>query len=331
MAMIFEGTPDPRAFVGELDQARPVLDEGVAVRHPGVVIVLALLVAVVAHADLVAAGVLLVGSAALWFVLRRRGRRRVWATTVGIVAGVTAVGVVAALAVPTYHAGRDPLRVPTNPMTAAVVDVTHKSGTFELNGYVVSDNDNAASAVDSQAPNLSTISATGGLVNPDGTFLYVPARNALVHVHLGGARAQLVAQADNPPSLGYELAALAAQVDVVQLMTYDQNDPTSSPGPVGSTAWVEAAVASALRRRAGRQAADRRSVLRLRLGPLCSGPRVVVLTGSGTGCGGRGPRHAGLEHGREWVDGEAARRNCAVVVGQPQHRGAVTPGCHPRD
>jgi hypothetical protein len=81
------------------------------VRRPAVVVALALLVAVVAHADLVAAGVLLVGSTALWFVLRNRGRRGVWVTTVGIVGGITAVGVVAALAVPTYHAGRDPLLV----------------------------------------------------------------------------------------------------------------------------------------------------------------------------------------------------------------------------
>ena len=155
-------------------------------------------------------------------------------------------------------------------------------------------------------------------MNPDGSFQYLPAQNALVHAHLGGARAQLVvqnydpsagqggdfspafasaalatpssrsafassvaavvrrdgwdgvvidfeqiavgdqpglvdllsqlrsalptgarltvavpvAQADNPASLGYDLRALAAVVDVVQLMTYDQNDPTSSPGPM---------------------------------------------------------------------------------------------------
>jgi cellulose synthase/poly-beta-1,6-N-acetylglucosamine synthase-like glycosyltransferase/peptidoglycan/xylan/chitin deacetylase (PgdA/CDA1 family) len=303
------------------------------VRRPAVVVALAVLVAVVAHADLVAAGVLLVGSTALWFVLRNRGRRGVWVTTVGIVGGITAVGVVAALAVPTYHAGRDPLLVPSDSAATLSRDPSHRSGTFELNGYVVSDNDNAANAVDVQAPYVSTISATGGLVNPDGTFVDVPAQNALVHAHLGGARAQLVvqnydnslgqsgdfstalasaalatpdsraafassvtavvrrdrwdgvvvdfeqvarsdqpglvdllarlradlptgtrltvavpvAQADNPTSLGYDLAALARVVDVVQLMTYDQNDPTSSPGPVGSIAWVRAAITAALR------------------------------------------------------------------------------------
>ena len=293
-------------------------------------VVLVLLFAVVAHADWVAAVVLAVGAVALWFVVRNRGRGRGWTTIVGIVAGITVVGVVAALAVPTYHAGRDPLLVATS--SAAGRDASHKAGTFELNGYVVSDNDNAATAVDSQAPNVSTISATGGLVNPDGSFQYVPAQNALVHAHLGGARGQLVvqnydptlgqggdfspalagaalaspasraafasavavvvrregwdgvvidfeqiartdqpglvdllaqlrsalpkgarltvavpvAQADNPASLGYDLHALAGAVDVVQLMTYDQNDPTSSPGPIDSTAWVEAAVTTAL-------------------------------------------------------------------------------------
>jgi len=302
------------------------------VRRPAVVIVLTLLVAVVAYADIVAAAILVLGAGAVWFVLRHRGRRGVWTTTIGIASGLTAVGVVAALAVPTYHSGRNPLLVPAGPGRTTARDLSHPGGTFELNGYVVSDNDNAATAVDAQAPYLSTVSATGGLINPDGTFQYVSAQNALVHAHLGGARAQLVvqnydpslgtsgdfsptlasaalatpesraafaaaiaaavrrdgwdgvvvdfeqlaasdqpglvdllhqlrlampvaarivvavpvAQADNPSSLGYDLRALAAQVDVVQLMTYDQNDPTSSPGPVSSTAWIQAAVTSAL-------------------------------------------------------------------------------------
>jgi cellulose synthase/poly-beta-1,6-N-acetylglucosamine synthase-like glycosyltransferase/peptidoglycan/xylan/chitin deacetylase (PgdA/CDA1 family) len=55
-----------------------------------------------------------------------------------------------------------------------------------------------------------------------------------------------VPQADNPASLGYDMAALSKVVDVVQLMTYDQNDPTSSPGPIGSIPWIESAVTSAL-------------------------------------------------------------------------------------
>ena len=218
-------------------------------------LVLTLLFAVVAYADWVAALVLSVGSAALWFFVRHRGRGGVWTTIVGILAGVTAVGLIAALAVPTYHAGRDSL-------------------------LVVSDNANSEAAVDTEGPNVSTISATGGLVNPDGSFHYVPAENALVHAHLGGARAQLVVQNYDPnlgpsgdfsPALASAaLASPASQavfaaavasvvrsegwdgvvidfeqisnsdqagvVDVVQLMTYDQNDPTSSPGPIDSTA-----------------------------------------------------------------------------------------------
>lgn len=301
-------------------------------RRPVSVVALLLVIAVVAHADVVAAGVLAVGLLSIWFVVRQRGRRRVWMSAAGVVTGVTLVGMTAALAVPTFRSGHDPLLVPADQSTLSS-DVHHRHGSFELNGYVVSDNDNAATAVDAQAPNLSSVSATGGLVNPDGTFQYVPAQNALVHAHFGGARAQLVVQnydpslgqggdfspslaaaalatpatrqtfatavarevsrdhwdgvvvdfeqlaaadqaglvdlltrlraslpsgtrltvavpvpqADNPSSLGYDMAALARVVDVVQLMTYDQNDPTSSPGPIDSTAWVEAATVAALK------------------------------------------------------------------------------------
>lgn len=301
-------------------------------RRPASVVALLLVLGIVAQADVVAAGVLVVGMVALWFVLRRRGRRRVWLSAVGIVTGVTLVAVIAALAVPAFRAGHDPLLVAADQSTHSH-DVTHKHGTFELNGYVVSDNNNAATAVDQQAPNLSSVSATGALVSSNGTFQYLSAQNALVHAHFGGARAQLVVQnydpslgqsgdfspslagaalaspasrqtfvdgiaavvtrdrwdgvvidfeqlnrsdqpglvdlltrlrttlpsgsrltvavpvpqADNPTSLGYDLTALARVVDVVQLMTYDQNDPTSSPGPIGSMAWIQGAVTGALR------------------------------------------------------------------------------------
>jgi cellulose synthase/poly-beta-1,6-N-acetylglucosamine synthase-like glycosyltransferase/peptidoglycan/xylan/chitin deacetylase (PgdA/CDA1 family) len=235
------------------------------------------------------------------------------------------------LAVPTYHQRRDPLLVPADLATIGN-DVSKMAGTFELNGYVVSDNDNATAGVDALSPSVSTVSSTGGLINPDGSFAYVDQRNTLVHAHFGGARAQLVIQnydpnlpnggdfsptlahatlasaasrdafaqqvagivvrdhwdgvvidfeqiqntdqpglvallarlrahlpartrlmvavpvrqPDNPASLGYDLAALARNVDVVQLMTYDQNDPTSSPGPIASLAWTQAAITSAL-------------------------------------------------------------------------------------
>lgn len=46
---------------------------------------------------------------------------------------------------------------------------------------------------------------------------------------------------------GYRLAELAAVVDAIQLMAYDQHGPGwSGPGPVGSLAWVRASVAAAL-------------------------------------------------------------------------------------
>ncbi|NMM17612.1 MAG: glycosyltransferase [Cellulomonas sp.] len=300
-------------------------------RRPLSAVALLLVLGVVARADVVAAGVLVVGLVALWFVLRHRGRRRVWLTAVGVVTGVTLVAVIAALAVPVFRAGHDPLLVAADQATQSQ-DLSHRHGTFELNGYVISDNNDAAAAVDQQAPNLSSVSATGALVNPNGTFEYMSAQNALVHAHFGGARAQLVVQnydpnlgqsgdfspalagaalaspasrqafvddiaavvtrdrwdgvvidfellnrpdqpglldllsrlrtalpsgsrltvalpvpqADNPTSLGYDLAAVARVVDVVQLMTYDQSDPTSSPGPIGSLTWIEDAVTSAL-------------------------------------------------------------------------------------
>ena len=296
-------------------------------RRPVFVLVAVLILAVVARADLLAAAVVAVGVLALWFVIRHRGLRGSRVAIAGLLAGITAVGALAALAVPTFKASLDPILVPSDQSAGSHLA---KRGTFELNGYVVSDNTNAANAVDVQSPNLSTVSATGGLVNTDGTFQYVPAQNALVHAHFGGARAQLVvqnfdaaggdfstslahaaladaasrqafvtglaavvaadhwdgvvidfeqvdrvdqpglvdlltrlraalpvgsrlmaavpvAQADNPTSQGYDLAAIAKTVDVIQLMTYDQNDPTSSPGPLGSLSWMDAAVVSALR------------------------------------------------------------------------------------
>jgi spore germination protein len=46
---------------------------------------------------------------------------------------------------------------------------------------------------------------------------------------------------------GYRLAELAAVVDAVQLMAYDQHGPDwSGPGPVGGLAWVRDAVVAAL-------------------------------------------------------------------------------------
>ncbi|MDR7252010.1 spore germination protein YaaH [Nocardioides sp. BE266] len=46
---------------------------------------------------------------------------------------------------------------------------------------------------------------------------------------------------------GYRLAELAAVVDAIQLMAYDQHGPGwSGPGPVGGLPWVEKSVAAAL-------------------------------------------------------------------------------------
>jgi peptidoglycan-N-acetylglucosamine deacetylase len=300
-------------------------------RRPVVLVLLALALAVVARADVVAAGLVAVGGFAVWFMVRHRRRSSAWVAGAWITVGITVVVALAALAVPTYHQRRDPLLVPADLATIGT-DTDKKAGTFELNGYVVSDNDNAAAGVDALSPSVSTVSSTGGLVNPDGSFAYVDQRNTLVHAHFGGARAQLVIQnydpnlpdggdfsptlghaalaspasrdafaqqvaaivvrdhwdgivvdfeqlqpadqsglvdlmarlrshlpprvrltiavpvrqLDNPASLGYDLAALGRTVDVVQLMTYDQNDPTSSAGPIATLAWTQAAITSTL-------------------------------------------------------------------------------------
>ena len=159
-------------------------------RRPILWVGLALLIAVIAFADLTAAGIVLVGLFALTLAVRYRGKRSLRLTLVALTLGVMAVGMVAALAVPQYLAGRDPLLVTSQ---AAAQSIQRSQG-FELNGYVISDNDNASNAVDAQAGSLTTVTPTGGFVARDGSFQYVGVRNALIHAHLNGARADLLIQ-----------------------------------------------------------------------------------------------------------------------------------------
>lgn len=159
-------------------------------RRPILWVGLALLVAVIAIADITAAGIVLVGLVALALAVRYRGKRSLRITLISLTVGVMGVGIVAALAVPQYLAGRDPLLVTSQAATQAVP----RSQGFELNGFVISDNDNAANAVDAQAGSLTTVTPTGGFVARDGSFQYVGVRNALIHAHLNGARADLLIQ-----------------------------------------------------------------------------------------------------------------------------------------
>ena len=300
-------------------------------RRPLIWITAGLLIAVIGLADLTAAAVTVVGLLALALVIRFRGGRVARITAITLVAALTLVGLVAALAVPRYRASSDPLLVPA--ASAASHVVASKKGNFEVSGFVVSDNDNATNAVDNQAPSLSNIVATGGLVNSDGSFLYSGVRNALIHAHLSGARGELllqnydtsahggagdfsgalahavlasdssrrlyaqgvastvaaehwdgvvldfeqVASSDQPAiadllatlrhalpatsrlaisvpvdqsastgGSGVDLHAISSIVDEVNLMTYDQHDPTGSPGPVSSLPWIKRAYESAL-------------------------------------------------------------------------------------
>ena len=159
-------------------------------RRPILWVGLALLIAVITFADLTAAGIVLVGLLALTLAVRFRGKRSLRLTLVALTLGVMAVGMVAALSVPEYLAGRDPLLVTSQ---AAAQSIQRSQG-FELNGYVISDNDNASNAVDAQAGSLTTVTPTGGFVSRDGSFQYVGVRNALIHAHLNGARGDLLIQ-----------------------------------------------------------------------------------------------------------------------------------------
>ena len=301
-------------------------------RRPLLWILAGLMIALIALTDLTAAAVTVVGLIALALLIRYRGRRALRLTAISLVAAITLVGLVAALAVPRYRWSPDPLLVPSG--TGAAHAATNRKGSFELSGFVVADNDNATNAVDNQASSLSNVVATGGLVNPDGSFLYTGVRTALIHAHLSGARGELLLQnydttarggagdfspafahavlADDvsraafaqsvattvsaehwdgvvldfemvaptdqasipallsalrhalPPtsrlgisvavneiatgsSAGLDLAAITPIVDEINLMTYDQHDPTGSPGPVSALPWIKQAYQSALR------------------------------------------------------------------------------------
>ena len=303
---------------------------GNAMRRPIIWVLAIALITVVAIADLTSAAIVVLGATALAFIVRYRGRKITRSILIVSVLGVTLVGLVAALAVPRYVQGSDPLLVANaarNPTAGK-----HLQGKFDLTGFVVSDNDNATNSVDSQAPSLSTVVATGGTLNPDGTFLYNGVQNALIHAHLAGAQGELLLQnydqtanqgagnfssafahavlatpasrhayavavagvvnsehwdgvvvdfenvlptdqvsfqellkelstqlpssarlavsvpidAQGQPVAGYDLAAIAPLVDVVNIMTYDQHDPTGTPGPVTSIPWTKLAVTNAL-------------------------------------------------------------------------------------
>lgn len=282
----------------------------------------------IAWTDPVAAAIVILGVGAMLLLARRRGRGLARTLIAVVVIGCTMIGVVAALGVPAYRAGRDSLLVPEGAISKSANAA--KSGAFEMLGYVITDNDNATTAVDAQGSSLTTVAATGGLVNPDGTLGYVGVQNALIHAHMAGSRGELVLQnydpsagtggdftpelahaalatqatqdafagqvaevvrrehwegvvvdfeqvasadqpglvtllgslrrqlpnasrinvavpvpqPDNPSSMTYNLAAIGAAADTVNLMTYDQSDPTSSAGPIGSLPWIKASVAN---------------------------------------------------------------------------------------
>ena len=164
-------------------------------RRPILWLLLALGVVIIALADLTAAAVVVLGGVVLAMMIRFRGRGVIRVALVGLTAGLTMVGLVAALAVPRYQAGNDPLLVAQN---SSQNKAGLRQGNFDLSGYVVTDNDNATNSVDAQGASLTAVIASGGLVNPDGTFQYSGVQNALIHANLAGARGELLVQNYDP-------------------------------------------------------------------------------------------------------------------------------------
>jgi len=150
--------------------------------------------AVLAVADLLAAGLALLGLLALRWLLGHRSRGRARGALAGLLVGSTGLGVLVALSVPAYHAGAYPLLVPvatsagTQQLPRGVVHASY----FELTGFVVADDDGAAQAVDSNAAAISTLAATGVYLDRGGrSVVSADIAPALARAHLGGARGEL--------------------------------------------------------------------------------------------------------------------------------------------
>ncbi len=47
-----------------------------------------------------------------------------------------------------------------------------------------------------------------------------------------------------PSSIHYDLKAIASHSDIVNVMTYNQHDPTVNPGPIGQPAWISSVMKS---------------------------------------------------------------------------------------
>ena len=142
------------------------------------------LVVNLAFGDPVAAAFAVLGAASVVFVVRRHTHRSARLALASLVAGATAVSVLAALALPSYKSPPGPLVLndlgpaPALPSGAA----------FDVLGFVAPDLDNSAAGVDRDAARLSTLAATGiTLGSSPGSIDVTAAGDVRVRAHLHGA------------------------------------------------------------------------------------------------------------------------------------------------
>ena len=152
------------------------------------------------------------------YALTRRRRGTVRRAGLMLVAGTALAASVAALAVPVFRDRPSPLLVPVDnggaaPASGVASSVTGlKAGGFEALGFVVSDDDKAAQAVDSNVGRLSTLAATGlSLGSHPGSLDVLTGSDAAQRAHLNGARGLIVLS--NYVSNGFDGARVRAVLD----------------------------------------------------------------------------------------------------------------------
>jgi len=158
------------------------------------VIVMAFLISL-AFTDMVAASIALVGGLAVVVALRRRSPTATRRALFVVLAGATAVAVLAALVLPTYRARPRPLVIttgptPSGPGTTGTVPAlgATPAGRFTALGFVASDYDDSGAGVDRDVASLSTLAATGITLAPNpGSIVARPAGDVLVRAHIDGA------------------------------------------------------------------------------------------------------------------------------------------------
>src|SRR2546430_9778389 len=132
------------------------------------VVVLAAFLVSLAATDPVAAGITVVGGLAVGLALRHRSRSASRRALLAVIAGATGVAVMAALALPTYHARPDPLVLTTGgpggpgspPGTAPALGAAG-GGPFTAPGFAASHSHDSSARADHDVASLSAPPPTG--------------------------------------------------------------------------------------------------------------------------------------------------------------------------